>query len=514
MSPQVVPFGPLIQQGTGLGLGSQQSGPGQVASAPNVDPGAQKEVPAQGGNAPNQGQAKPNDPNLVVTPYSDKDGYSGTKTLNRTTGDTELHLTGKDPKTGELIEAHNIYNKSNQVVSASVTKTKPDPDPNNKGGQIVWKRELGANGEITKQSETHVNAKGDSSTTTNFDPKDPWGSKTSEVTVRSDGSTSTTNYFGSCQLNNPQSKACLTASKVETDPRTGKQTTTTFNEDGKPVSTKATDFPKAAMLKARQLNPAGDRRVLAGQRALTGNKDQLKADVLKNIGSKPAGDIKDQVSKLKTIGEAGRTNNSGAASNLNSQSLPPDKVGAKELVKGDVLEKIGSKPGGDLHGQVAKLKTINEAGRMNKSGAASSLNPQPLPPDKVGAKELVKGDVVNKIGSKPGRDLKNTSDKLKTIGMAGRMNKSGAASDLNPQPLPPGPPPNKTAIKHRFDDRFVTGRPEKYVKDDFTKETFTHSGNGRENFIQHKNLSADQFKGNQSHEFNFPAGGNLRWNRQ
>ena len=56
----------------------------------------------------------------------------------------------------------------------------------------------------------------------------------------------------------------------------------------------------------------------------------------------------------------------------------------------------------------------------------------------------MKSDLLNQIGGKPSRDLKGAMDKLKT---ADKFKKSGASADLNPQPLPPGPPPDKVGKK-------------------------------------------------------------------
>ena len=208
--------------------------------------------PAPVGNAQNPGQAKANDPNLVKTPYTDANGFVGTKTFNPATQETQVSATRKDPNSGEVSQMNFITDKSGKTSGTSTT-TLPDDSAANKGGQKIVK-EAFADGRMTSFSVIQVSAKGDSSTskTTNLDPNT--SVKTSEVTVRANGSTTTTNYSG-CELGGT---GCKLVSNVDTDPKTGKQTTTTYDKDGKVTGTKVTDIPKdknaaqAATLKAGQ----------------------------------------------------------------------------------------------------------------------------------------------------------------------------------------------------------------------------------------------------------------------
>ena len=193
---------PIVGQLLSRIPGFQQSAPGavqnpdmqvNVQNQPPAQAGAQNQLPApQAGNAPNQppGQAgnaqnqppaKGADPNLVTTPFTAPGGFEGTKTFNRATGETQITATQKDPESGMVSQINATTDKSGKLTNRTQTMTMPDDDPNNKGGQRIIKEEM-VDGQVTKFSETHVSAKGDSSKTTNFDPKDP-KVKTSEVTV-------------------------------------------------------------------------------------------------------------------------------------------------------------------------------------------------------------------------------------------------------------------------------------------------------------------------------------------
>ena len=126
----------------------------------------------------------------MVTKITKPDGTEGTRILDKTTGETRSTETRKDPKTGMVMQTDFTTDKFGKQ-HGSTTYTMSDDDPNNKGGQKIKYSEA-VDGHITKVSEIHIRAKGDSSKTTNFDPTS--NVKTSEVTVRPNGSTATTNY--------------------------------------------------------------------------------------------------------------------------------------------------------------------------------------------------------------------------------------------------------------------------------------------------------------------------------
>jgi uncharacterized protein len=454
---------PIVGQLLSQIPGFQQSAPGNVAAIQNINPGAQMQVPAQGGNAPNQppaqggnvpnqppgnaqgpaGQAKGADPNLVTTPFTAPGGLEGTKTFNRTTGETQITATQKDPETGLVTHLNTTQDKSGKLISGTMTQTVPDSGAN-KGGVEIVKGEA-VDGKLVQTSVTHVSAKGDSSKTTNFDPKDPQV-KTSEVVVRASGSTTTTNY-GGC---NKDGTGCKLVSNVDTDPKTGKQTTTKYDPmSGKVIDVKVTDIPKdqqqnAAMLRAKQ-----------NQANLAGTKQQ-------NLLGK----------------------------NLQGKDALANKLQGKQA---------------------------NVAGDKQK-GLASN-------------KKQVQADVLNQIQNKPGANLKTGALDPK---------KAGQAVQLNPQPLPPGPPPDKligkskledkfTGVKPHFDQKFQTGG-NKNLKQDFNKQATTHGNAFKERVIpqtqssnqfsegtKHKtqNMPMEQFKAKtKSQNFNQPAGGQLqKWNR-
>ena len=97
------------------------------------------------------------------------------------------------------------------------------------------------------------------------------------------------------------------------------------------------------------------------------------------------------------------------------------------------------------------------AGALNQQqkqlSAANTLKANTKPQGLTATKPNVKADVLQQIQGKSSGDLSVAKDKLKTTGMANRINKSGAASDLNPQPLPPGPPPDKVGKNMQLDNK-------------------------------------------------------------
>ena len=92
-----------------------------------------------------------------------------------------------------MTQIDSTTDKSGKVIKGTVTMTSPVSDPNNIGGQKIVKQET-VDGKVTSLTDTIVSGKGDSFKTTNLDPQT--GIKTSEVTTRASGSTTTTTYDG------------------------------------------------------------------------------------------------------------------------------------------------------------------------------------------------------------------------------------------------------------------------------------------------------------------------------
>ena len=135
-----------------------------------------------------QSLAKTNDPNLVVTPFTEKGGFVGTKIFNRTTEETEIP---RDTKGSQ----HRIDSRNSTKLWISQAKIKVEHPalpvlPENKRSADYQTEAV--NG-VTTTSVTVVSAKGDSFKTTNFDSN---GNKTLIKACDSSGSTTTIKYEG------------------------------------------------------------------------------------------------------------------------------------------------------------------------------------------------------------------------------------------------------------------------------------------------------------------------------
>ena len=271
-------------QPTGQAGNTQNQLPAQGANAQGNAPAgnAQGNAPvgnAQGnpaaGNAQNPGPAKGADPNIVTTKGTDPGGFEWTKKFDRTTGLTQKTSSRTDPETGESVVKNTTTDKSGKVIK----ETAVIKDPTDGGGQRIIKLEGNQDG-ITKASTTEWSPKGDSAKTTNLDPKTGFKTKTSDTILHTNGSTSTVTYSGNCP---PEGgPACHLVSAVDTDPKTGKMTTTKYDpQSGKVVSTQVSDIPKDAKTQAAMLK--------AGANTLTANtKPQGLTGANQNVAGQAA----------------------------------------------------------------------------------------------------------------------------------------------------------------------------------------------------------------------------------
>ena len=253
----------------------------------------------------------------MKTPYTDTQGFVGTKTFNPATQETQVSATRKDPNSGEVSQMNFITDKSGKTSGTSTT-TLPDDSAANKGGQKIVK-EVFADGHMTNFSVIQVSAKGDSSTskTTNFDPNT--SVKTSEVTVRANGSTTTTNYSG-CELGGT---GCKLVSNVDTDPKTGKQTTTTYDKDGKVSGTQVSDIPKGQQQNAAMLKAGQTPNNLAGN-----NQHDLKANDKEGLAAPKPHGLTDHKANVTTNSD-GTTTTVTRKPDGTSTSVTKDKDGNK-----------------------------------------------------------------------------------------------------------------------------------------------------------------------------------------
>ena len=332
----------------------------------------------------------------MTTPFTAAGGIEGTKTFNRTTQETEIRATAKDPNTGSVTKMDTITDQNGKVTSAKTTLINPIPE----GGQRIQKATF-ANGK-TRRSDTVVSANGDSLMTVNSENNNI----TSIRHVYPSGDTDTANYSGSCsKVSDP---GCHMARVVDTDRKTNKMTTTNYDNDGKVIGPpQVSDIPanmktQAATLKAKQ-----------NQQNLAGAKQQ----------------------------------------NLLGKNLQGNALANK------------------LHGQQHNLAADKQ------QGLASN-------------KQQIQADVLNQIQNKSGSNLKTGALDAK---------KTGEAVQLNPQPLPPGPPPDKfTGIKQHMNDKFQTGS-NKNLKRDFNKEAITHGNAFKEKVIP-QTQSSNQFSEGMKHK--------------
>ena len=406
---------PLIGQVLNRVLGGQQSDPGNVAAIQNVNPGAPNQPQAQGanaqgnapagnaqgnapaGNAQNQGTAQANNPNGVVTPFTDTNGFVGTKTFNPSTGVTETKATGKN-NSGQVTTFDQFQDKSGKVTSRTdtiVTGSTPD------GGQKLITLTTDANGKQNR-TDTTVSANGVSVSRSG----DGSGSMSSMSETTPDGRTVTHNYTGDCR--DPNGAGCQQVShqtadaktgktttinynpdgsavKKAIDPTTGKMTTTNYDKNGNPIGTpQISDIPKNAQQNAATLK-AGANTLKANTKpqGLTATKDNVKADVLKRI---QANQNRRSLAGAKTqnlVGQNKLPGNNPLANKLqglasNKQQIQADVLnqiqnktgpkGVKENFKADASKQIGSK-----FGAIPKIQSPSEFSQGNKHQPQNNL---------------------------------------------------------------------------------------------------------------------------------------------
>lgn len=131
-------------------------------------------------------------------------------------------------------------------------------------------------------------------------------------------------------------------------------------------------------------------------------------------------------------------------------------------------------------------KALNQQ-RAQLRASAKALKAGTEPQDLTNAKKNVRGDVLKQIGGKSHVDVPGNKEKLKT-GIADQLKKRGQAVQLNPQPLPPGSPPDKAGGNKHLKNKINIGSYKSNTKEGFVKGEF-HPGSKINGKVVHQSQS-------------------------
>jgi hypothetical protein len=119
--------------------------------------------------------------------------------------------------------------------------------------------------------------------------------------------------------------------------------------------------------------------------------------------------------------------------------------------------------------------TYNQVGQVTGTGGYTKVQKLGVKPTQgaqqqglTTSKQQIKADVAKQIGDKSHVDVAGSKEKLKA-GIADRLKNRGRSVQLNPQPLPPGPPPDKVGGNKHLDNKINIGSSKSNTKEGFAR---------------------------------------------